>query len=116
MPVAAPLNTVAAQDDDAKASQQVPEVTAQGDDDAVVTEDGAKIYSRKLGVKRPKKVATDPLERQMLVKDALRAAAQQMAGDTDGSSNSSAPGSSSSGQPHQWWQERYQAVFLPSIR
>jgi hypothetical protein len=95
-----------------------PEFKASSEEDAVLTEDGAKIFSRKLGVKRPKKVTRDPLERQMLVKDALKAAAEQMSGeavDQDSSSSSSMPGSSSSSK-EQWWQERYQALYMPSIK
>lgn len=90
-------------------------------DDAVIPEDGVKIFSRKLGKKRPKKEAVDPFERQALVKDALRVAAQQMAGGPDAeadssSSNCSSSSSSRSGRGQQWWQDKYQAVYLPSIR
>ncbi|KAF6261133.1 hypothetical protein COO60DRAFT_810691 [Scenedesmus sp. NREL 46B-D3] len=110
-------------DGDAVAATDVQaEITAGSEEDAVLTADGAKIFSRKLGVKRPKKVKRDPAERQLLVKDALKAAAQQMAGeaadeDDSSSSSSSMPGggSSSSGQG-QWWQERYQALYMPSIQ
>jgi hypothetical protein len=117
----APAAAVGRDDEDQPKVQA--EFKASSEEDAVHTEDGAKIFSRKLGVKRPKKVTRDPMERQMLVKDALRAAAQQMAGETaadqqDGSS-SSIPGSSSSGSSssnEQWWQERYQALYMPSIK
>jgi hypothetical protein len=96
------------------------EFKASSEEDAVLTEDGAKIFSRKLGVKRPKKVTRDPLERQMLVKDALKAAAEQMSGeaavDQDSSSSSSSMPGSSSSSKEQWWQERYQALYMPSIK
>jgi hypothetical protein len=107
---------------DVQVDLQSPEFKASSEEDAVLTEDGAKIFSRKLGVKRPKKVTRDPLERQMLVKDALKAAAEQMSGeavDQDSSSSSSSmPGSSSSSSSskEQWWQERYQALYMPSIK
>jgi hypothetical protein len=85
---------------------------AQGDV-SLETGDGATIVSAKLGVKRPKKVKRDPVERQNMVTDALRIATEGEA--VPGYKGSSSSSSSSSGQKP-WWQEQFQAVFLPSIR
>jgi hypothetical protein len=78
------------------------------------TDDGATILSTKLGLKRPKKVKRDPLERQALVTDALRVATEGEA--VPGYRPPAAAGSSGSSGKKQWWQEQFQAVFLPSIR
>jgi hypothetical protein len=98
---------------------------------ATVTDDGATIVSRKFGVKRPKKVKRDPLERQFIVKDALRAAAKQMSPDASEQAadelddeqrrqqqqqqlgHDSRNGSSNG---RRWWQDQFQALYLPSIR
>lgn len=63
-----------------------------------------------MGVKRPKKVKRDPLERQNMVTDALRVA-------TEGEAVPGyKPGGVKAAGEKQWWQEQFQAVFLPSIR
>jgi len=69
--------------------------------------------SSKLGVKRPQKVKRDPVERQNMVKDALRVATEGEA--VPGYRPDSSSSSSKAGEK-QWWQEQFQAVFLPSIR
>lgn len=75
------------------------------------TDDGATIVSQRLGKPPRKRVQRDPLERQAIVKDALRSASLQMAGEQQ---DSSVNGSGSAKK--QWWQKRLQAVYLPSIR
>jgi hypothetical protein len=84
---------------------------AQGDV-SLETGDGATILNAKLGVKRPKKVKRDPVERQNMVADALRIATE---GEAVPGYKANSSSSSSSGQKP-WWQEQFQAVFLPSIR
>jgi hypothetical protein len=67
-------------------------------------------------------VERDPAERQARVREALQAAVGASDGDGDDAGASSSGGASSSssngggGSGPKWWQERFQALFLPNIR
>ncbi len=59
------------------------------------------------------------MERQARVREALEAAVGGAASDEDDSgagASSSSSGSSGSSSGPKWWQERFQALFLPNIR
>ncbi len=71
------------------------------------------IFSKKAGTKkRFQKVERDPVERQARVREALEAAVGS-SGDDDDSDMSPVPVSPDG---KKWWQQRFQALFLPNIR
>ena len=92
------------------------------------TADGAMIVSKAVGRKRPKKVDRDPGERVATVKEAFRAAVEGIKGEGQGKSGGEWEGEEEMkamqqqeqqllGEKgtEQWWQRRYQAVYLPNI-
>ncbi|EFJ47469.1 hypothetical protein VOLCADRAFT_105043 [Volvox carteri f. nagariensis] len=91
-----------------------------------VTEDGVVVVSKRVGSTRPPKVVEAPEARQDRVKEALRVFSElgsgtgdeEEQGEESGEMDEQLFGRSASllaGGRRPWWQQRFQALFLPTI-